>query len=238
MKILISLLLLGACSTRQLSLSEREKGSHLFNQKLKLAYTKFFQHSVFPSGKRAYAGPAFLPFVNGQPLSLETLVPMDAKTASFQAEDGSRLEYLQHDLRKGSDGLYRLKFSGMFRSLEEAHKLEFDLTLELKCRDQVECTYDQEADMLTNVDPYEFLFRFNQDYLRPSATDYAQFTDAEVTGIKQRYIFRGMSQKAVELAIGTTTQYLHGFFNLKYENNFIKTFEFRYNDALPLFSRY
>lgn len=235
MKRLIPLLLLGACASEPLTQSQEDKGTYLFHRKLKEAYGKFLRTEVM-DGDKIYAGANLTEFVNGQPLTVKSLYAKAALTSTYQAPDGSQLEYLKHSLQKLTDDSYHIEFGTMVEGGNTTKSVDFFLRLVISCKPKLDCSGNRAEDMVKLEDPYDFTFKFNQQLFTSKPVDYSQFTDAEVTAIKGRYLFRGMNQKAAEYAVGESTGYKHGFHDMKFENNFLKSFEFRYTHDLPLFN--
>ncbi len=239
MKIMLLLLSLSGCSTAELSSTEESRGRYLFNTKLKTTYTNFLNQTVFKNGSTLYAGPALVQFNNRQVIYLEGIAPSEVMSTVHVAKDGSQLEYLSHNLIKVDSGKYFIPFTVYFKSLAQLEKVTFKLTLDLKCKESSDCSYHHATDMIRNKDPYDFHFTFSDaDYFTTEIIDLSQFSISESSAILNRFIFPGMGQKAAEASIGrNTNHFIHGYYNVKFENGFVQNFEFRFRQDLPVFNR-
>lgn len=236
---IIILLSLQACSHLELSPEDESKGRYLFNSKLKVAYTQFLNQQVFKNGSPLYAGAAFVAFNNRQSIFLEGLAPSEVISVFYTSKDGSRIEYLDHISRPLEPGKYLIPFNVYFKSLAQLEKAHFRLTLNLKCKKDIKCTYNPASDFFKYKDPYEFDFIFSDgDYFSTENLDLGQFSPSEQTAISHRFIFPGMGQKAAEASIGHESKhFIHGYYNVQFQNGFVQNFEFRFKQDLHFFNR-
>lgn len=245
---LLTVLILQACSSiHDISYEDKSKGEYLFDKKLKSEYTKFFVDNVFKNGSYVYAGPEFIAFNNFQMIKLRSLSCSSAGDSTFREKDGTTHEYLHHIINpyyggKSSEDKkdFRLEFSAYFQSFKQIEKSDLNLIVELRCKKDVKCSLVPNIDFFHFQDPYDFSFRLeDSDKVISENIELSNFSDTEATAISNRMIFRGMGRKAAEMAIGKEggKHYLHGYYNVQFNNETVSDFEFRIRNDLHFFVR-
>lgn len=248
--LLSMLLMIKACSSiHDIPAKDRSRGDYLFNQKLKGEYTKYFLSSVFKNGSYVYAGPSFLEFNNFQMIKIDQLGRPDQGITIFTEEDGTRHEYSSHTPfppfygARSQEGVlsFLLEFTGSFKSFQQVVPGKLNLIGRAKCKKDIKCHLIPDIDFALFSDPYDFTFELEEaDKVINENVELSNFTDFEATAIANRMIYRGMSQKAAELAIGKSpsSQAIHSYRNVIFENGTVSNFEFgNYNYDLHYFIR-
>ncbi len=249
--LLALILILNACSSiHDLPIKDKARGDYLFNQKLKAEYTKFFVDNVFKNDSYVYAGPSFLQFNNFQMIKIDKLGRPDQGVTFFTEEDGTRHEYSAHTPfppfygAKSQEGVlsFLVEFSGSFKSFQQVVFGKLNLIGSVKCKKDIKCHLIPNIDFALFKDPYDFSFELEEaDKIISENIELSNFTDSEATAISNRMIYRGMSQKAAELAIGKSpsSQAIHSYRNVLFENGSVSNFEFgNYNYDLHYFIRH
>lgn len=239
---LLLIIILASCSTfRELTVEEQTRGEYLFNLKLKKEYTTFLSKEVFNYKTTVFAGPAMYSYTNGQPIVVELITPNDASNSVYKSKSGANIEYLHHFIRSTGERSYKLSFNTIFRSMGQNEAHTIDIILTLTCKKELSCSGRNNEDYFHHDDPYEFSFALlpqEKDFFSTFPLPIENFSDSDQTAIKNRMIYRGMSQAAAEAAIGKMTQYIHGYYNVRYREGIVYDFEFKFGHALHYFNRY
>ncbi|GEM_PF-7015443 len=248
--ILTTLFIIQACSSiHDTPAKDRSRGDYLFNQRLKTEYTNFFINNVFKNGSYVYAGPSFLEFNNFQMIKIDKLGLSNQRMTVFTEDDGTKHEYSgQTPFAPYYGGKFNeneLKFllevSGQFKSFQQVIFGKLNLVGTITCKKEVKCHLIPDIDFALFKDPYDFAFHLEEeDKIVHENIELANFNDSEATAIAGRMIYKGMSQKAAELAIGKQpqSQAIHGYRAVSFENDKVLNFEFgNYNYDLHYFTR-
>ena len=239
-KHILAFLVLAGCSHhKELSSEAVLKGEYLFNQRLQKEYAAFLK-SFFAHGDKAFAGPAFIEFKNGQPIRLAHIEPENSSTAVYRSNGGANLEYLHHYLTSTGEETYRLKFKTVFEALGTNAVHDLEVNIRLKCKVKNSCMNVPSRDFAYSKDPYTFDFSLlpqETEFIRIEEPEFKKFADSEQTAISQRMIFVGMSEPAVKESIGLNTRYVHGYENVSFKEGYVYDFKFNFNQELHYFTR-